>query len=202
MLWLHESDLPKSVNINGREYPIASDFRTWIRIDAIIQDRDIPIEMKPILAIQYSQIETREPTLATFEALLLFLNGNKPQQKTPGKRSKISENDAPAFRYDWDNDLLYAAFRQQYGINLLKEQMHWFEFRALLNGLTDQTQLVQVMRYRSVDTSKMKGEEKKAAEDLKRYYAIPEDTEGAREPAKTPQEREAELLAKLETKGD
>ena len=89
-----------------------------------------------------------------------------------------------------------VELEQQYGINLLKEDLHWFEFRALLDGLTEQTQFIKVVQARLRDTSKLKGEEKTQAEKLKRYWKVPDDS--AQE-ERDPHEIEAELLAKLNT---
>ena len=57
--------------------------------------------------------------------------------------------------------------------------------------------IVRIIGYRTRDTSSLKGEEKTHAQRLERYYRLPEE-EGP-EKERTPQEIEAELLARLET---
>lgn len=94
-------------------------------------------------------------------------------------------------------DLIYAAFRQQYNINLLDAKLHWFEFKALFNALSDDTMIIRVIGYRTRDTSNLKGEEKSRAQRLEKYYRLPEDKRQEKE--RTPQEIESELLARLET---
>ena len=46
MLWLEEKP-PESVDVNGTVLPIFTDFRTWVRVDSVIQDNAIPEELKP-----------------------------------------------------------------------------------------------------------------------------------------------------------
>ena len=43
-----------------------------------------------------------------------------------------------------------AAFQQAYAVDLTEEGLHWWRFRALLEGLPDGTQLRHVMSLRAV----------------------------------------------------
>ena len=50
MLWLEREDLPESIDVNGTSLAIYADFRTWVRVDSVIQDNAIPEELKlPII---------------------------------------------------------------------------------------------------------------------------------------------------------
>ena len=113
------------------------------------------------------------------------------------KESYAKTNGRQGYRFEYDMDLIYAAFRQQYNINLLDAKLHWFEFKALFNALSDDTMIIRVIGYRTRDTSNLKGEEKSHAQRLEKYYRLPEDKGPKKE--RTPQEIEAELLARLET---
>ena len=66
---------------------------------------------------------------------------------------------------------------QQYKIDLNSiEYMHWWKFKALFEGLTENTQIVKIMGYRAMDLSKIKDkEEKKRYKKLQREYALPDD---------------------------
>lgn len=47
-----------------------------------------------------------------------------------------------------DSDLIYAAFLQQYGVDLIDvPELHWHKFLAMLNGLRG-TKLDEVIGYR------------------------------------------------------
>ena len=70
---------------------------------------------------------------------------------------------------DWDMDQwrIYAAFRNQYHIDLQKAEMHWFVFMGLLGNLQESS-LTHVMDIRQKKiTSKMSQEEKNAMAEEK-----------------------------------
>ena len=46
MLWLKREDLPESIDAKGTILPIFADFRTWVRVDSVIQDNAIPEGLK------------------------------------------------------------------------------------------------------------------------------------------------------------
>ena len=64
-----------------------------------------------------------------------------PAKKRPAER---------CFDFIQDSDLVYAAFRQAYGIDLYEEQgkLHWLQFKALMEGLPKDTKLAEVISIR------------------------------------------------------
>ena len=73
--------------------------------------------------------------------------------------------------------------------------MHWWEFKALLNGLTDKTKFVQIVGYRTADLSKIKDKKERARmKELQDYYAIQEQGDPFQ---RTQEEIEAELFESL-----
>jgi len=77
-----------------------------------------------------------------------------------------------------DAELIYASFLQSYGMNLFSEQskLHWQEFKALLNGLPENTIMKQVISIRSWEPKE--GESKEYKENMKRLqqmYSLEED---------------------------
>ncbi len=63
----------------------------------------------------------------------------------------------------------------QYGIDLTKDDLHWWLFRALFEGLNDENKICKVMEIRSIDLSKIKDKEQKAHyRRLKRIYRLPD----------------------------
>lgn len=193
MLQLTADELPVSVDIADHSYPISVDFRDWIRVDLILKDPEIPEATKLPIICQFIGPEllmTQEPPEDLWAGIFSFYTCNRPYKEPP----VTGTNDRTAYRFDKDWWLLYAAFRQQYGINLLTARLHWFEFRALMDGLTEDTQFIQVVQIRTRDTSKLKGEEKRQADRMERYWRI-EDT--AQDEERDPTEIEAELLAKI-----
>jgi hypothetical protein len=68
---------------------------------------------------------------AGFDELYRFYLNEQPLPRDAGKRSGV-------IPFDWklDSEYIYAAFMQQYGINLMETDLHWHDFLALLNALT------------------------------------------------------------------
>ena len=65
-------------------------------------------------------------------------------------KAPAEEHVQPYFSFTQDAPYIYAAFRQQYGIDLLAERgkLHWWAFNALLKGLTADTQFVRILQIR------------------------------------------------------
>lgn len=76
--------------------------------------------------------------------LIDYLFSNSPEQEGPEK------NPEKAFDFSFDSDLIFSAFFQAYGINLIEQQgkMPWSVFFALFSGLPDTTLFKQVVGIR------------------------------------------------------
>lgn len=88
---------------------------------------------------------------AALEAIDRFLAcGERAETGNDGQRAA-----APAYSLMADSDAILAEFQRQYHIDLLSADMHWWQFRALLNGLVS-ADLNRRIEYRTADTSKIK----------------------------------------------
>ena len=87
------------------------------------------------------------------------------------KRSKHKN----VYSFEYDEPLIFAAFYQQYGIDLTVTRMHWWKFKALFDALTEDTKFVKVMGYRSMDLkdSKMPADRLKHYKNLQEIYKLP-----------------------------
>lgn len=192
MLLLSEKELPDSIDVAGKPYDISVDFRDWIRVDLVLRDPHIPEVAKLPIICQFigpELLESQETPEDLWAGIFAFYTCQKPMKEPPASLT----SDRTAYRYDEDWWLLYAAFKQQYNIDLLTVGLHWFEFRALVEGLTDDTQFIKIAQIRTRDTSKLKGDEKRQADQLERYWRIDDDQQEERDP----HEIEAELLARI-----
>jgi hypothetical protein len=88
------------------------------------------------------------------------------------------------FDFRHDSALIYASFMQTYGIDLIKNDLHWWEFLALFKGLTDDCIMRRVMDIRSKKiNTKMSAEERQRIVRAQADWALPgsdEDTLFAR----------------------
>lgn len=129
--------LPDSVTVNGRRYRLDADFRNVLRMMEILARDDLIPTARTWLAVKC--VIKRPPrnageVLAAVRALLF------PEHKTDGKRLTSFEQDA---------DLIRAAFRQAYGIDLYRDKLHWLEFTALLGALPEGSRYSEVLGIRA-----------------------------------------------------
>lgn len=186
--------LPRSIRIGETDYPIRTDFRTWVKVESILRDSNIPegfkLSMIFIICDLFYENEnvSSENIDAVFDGIFSFWRMYKPVNE----KAKISHD--IAYSYDNDFDLIVSAFKQQYGINLFSDDMHWFEFKSLFDGLSESTMFRKIVGYRTVDLSKVPKEQKKEYAELKEFYRIKDESVIDK---KTPQEIEKELVAKV-----
>ena len=129
MFTLQKVNLPQTIEVCGKRFKIHTDFRYWLRFsEHLQQDKKAPPQTFDYMYIS----EKPASRLAGLIALCAFLN---PKCELP-RRTADSENEV-IIDYEIDAPYIYAAFMEQYSIDLLKAKLHWFEFMALLRGLHD-----------------------------------------------------------------
>lgn len=168
--------LPETVEVNGQEVGVNSDFRVFILFEQILRDYELDKEakIKKCLSLFYkdnpSNLVEAVQQMFNFYSMS-FMNDFHSAKK--GKGSKKNKN-----LYDWDLDqgYIYSAFLTQYRIDLQEiDYLHWWKFRFLFMSLDEDNKISKIIGYRDVDTSKIKDkEEKKHYEKLKKEFAIPE----------------------------
>ena len=85
------------------------------------------------------------------------------------------QEDKQIFSYEHDADYIYAAFVQQYGIDLTECKLHWWKFKALFAGLTGSTKIREIMEIRATDISHIKDKERRSHMiKLQDAYALPD----------------------------
>ena len=171
-------------------YPIDWDFRTGIQITQCLSDNALSDMEKRYTAISllFPDENNRPSSVEAMEAVNWFLN--------EFNHDKHGKNTGTANVMDFDVDQwrIYAAFKQQYGIDLNEISLHWFVFMGLLSNL-EECNFTNVIDIRQKKiTPKMSREEKKAITEAKKVYAL-----GTSEKPLTSAEKEqdAEALAEF-----
>lgn len=171
---------PKSVPINGREYPINWDFRIWIEISELFGDM-LPFNnpenlgdnielLIDIFRLAFPEIPN-EPMPDILNAVNEFLKGY-PKPKT-ARSSVESASGEPLYSFSHDLNYIIIAIRNQSGIDLSyrrTEPFHWWEFMLEFEALEDRHYISKIIGYRAY-----KGKDKDCLK-LKRHYAIPRRT--------------------------
>ena len=75
--------------------------------------------------------------------------------------SSTSGSMVQSFSWSKDAGMIEAAFLQNYQIDLMEEQgkMHWTKFKALFDGLSDNTRLIKIIQIRQTTPSAVTKEE-------------------------------------------
>ena len=153
---------PCSIEIGEKKYAINTDYRIMANLETKISRADISD------ANAFAEI-FRE----TISALFIEIPHNDIREKIKGvlwyyccgKETSPKNSEGARKRYydyDEDSDYIFAAFMQQYGDNLITSHMHLWEFRAKFTALTEETEFVKIMQYRSINISKIKNKEERA----------------------------------------
>ncbi|MBU3107138.1 bacteriophage Gp15 family protein [Clostridium gasigenes] len=167
--------LPTSFEIDGVEYEINSDFRTSILFEMLMQDDDLPDEDKII-----SALELYYPVLPTdinkaVDKILYFYRCGKDVSKS--KRAGNSNGVKQIYSFEHDDDYIYSAYLDQYGIDLQDvEYLHWWKFKAMYKALKEDNEIVKIMGYRAMDLNKITDKEQKQFyKNMQKIHGIPKN---------------------------
>ena len=178
---LHEQ-LPTSITVSGKRYHVDFSFRKILRAFEILSDNTILMESRvnAVLRLLVGRRCKDRPDI--LQAIFEHLGDGESKSKQE-----------QSFDFVQDAGLIYAAFRQAYGINLFTDELSWWEFLQLFSCLPEDTRMAQVMSIRTrpiPKPTKYNQEERANIIRLKQRYAL----------QKTQAEREANIqtgLAKL-----
>lgn len=98
-----------------------------------------------------------------------------PYGNYQNNKKESVDNPQQIFDYPKDAGAIYASFYAQYHIDLNKERgkMHWVVFKALFDGLDDNTYFNRIISYRTRDLSEIKDPKEKAnIAEIQNYYAL------------------------------
>lgn len=115
--------LPDTVEVDGSVYDIRPGFRNILKILRLQNDPDVLDGHKAELLRRW--FFDGEAPEAWAEAFGHFVRAGDEPELPAGERD---------FDYEFDAPEIYASFRQLYGIDLMDEDLHWWQFRALLGG--------------------------------------------------------------------
>lgn len=167
--------LPYYVYLQGKKYKINVDFRHIIQIEKKIKDRSEDREkicwclehFYPSFYNKSKLILYTNPVLfkEAFEQFKWFYKcGRKDYHKSTSQGHKNSSS--YLLSYEYDDEYIYGAFYEKYRIDLTKDKVHWWKFKALLKSLY-KTRINEIQSYRNYS-----GEDKNM-KDLRKYWELP-----------------------------
>lgn len=156
-------DLPKFAMVEGRKYRIRTNFRIFVLFELLWQDDSLELREKLIKSFRLCYLdEIPQNYEEAVNALLWFYKCGK-EENSQKKAIAAKRGKSWIYSFDHDDDYIFAAFMSQYKINLQRiKYLHWWEFRAMFNSLTNDNEFVKIMEYRSIDLSEDMPKEQKA----------------------------------------
>ena len=168
--------LPYFVILQEKKYRINVDFRNMISFKKILQDKSVSKTEKieyglrhfypAFFSLENYQKLLYNPQLykEACDKLIWFYKCGRDDYHRMGNGKGSNKQ---IYSYNYDDEYIYGAFYEQYGIDLSYDIVHWWKFKALLKSLKDDTEFVKIKGYRAYT-----GEDKNMLE-LKKYWELP-----------------------------
>lgn len=164
MIDLKKTGLPESIEVEGGLYYIQTSFKYWLRFLELLENKDTPPKDFDFM------YKSKKPSNRLDGLLALVQFGNPPQILPRIQKGEAGEK---VIDYTIDADYIYAAFLEQYGIDLVTSNMHWYKFQALFRGLHD-TKLNEIIGYRLYEhKGGKKTDHDRQMEELRRAWELP-----------------------------
>ena len=166
MFSLKKAKLPQAIEVGGSFYKIHTNYKYFLRLRELLNNKTAGLT-----DFDFMYIDKIPPgRLEGIRALCEFMN---PPQELPRMREKGGER---VLDYEIDAPYIYAAFMEQYGIDLIDTRLHWYKFVALLHGLHD-TELNRIINARLYKPSGKNSEYEKAQQKQHEAWKLPEADE-------------------------
>ncbi len=154
-----------------------TDFRISIMFELLMQDDAVSEQNKIMqsLRLYYPRLEQITNVNKAIEDVIWFYRCGK-ELANSNKKGKNGKQGKQIYSYEFDDDYIFSAFMQQYKVDLQEiKYLHWWKFKAMFEGLSENTKMAEIMGYRAMDISKIKDkEEKKRYKNLQEIYALPD----------------------------
>ncbi len=162
--------LPEGIYCKDKFYRLNTDFKTWLKIDEIIQS-DMTNEDEKLAFILSLAYTSSFPENIN-DALSGVLDFYSMYKHGTGKNTK------KIYSFEKDAPFIFSAFRSQYGIDLFNTDMHWWKFKSLFDSIDENTTFGKIVRYRSINTDDIKDKNKRNfIRKMKKLYSLDEEAD-------------------------
>ena len=188
--------LPDTAVVDGQRFPIETDYRAAVAFELMVESGED--NLAKLLRPFYPYGLPANAEAAVEAALWFYRCGEDVPEKKEGEAQKPR-----SYSFDVDAETIFADFWRFYNIDLARESLHWWAFRALLAGLPEESGYKQRVYYRTCDLKGMPKAEQARINRIRKVIAIT----NKKQHKMTLEERNAlmlEYVAKrsAETKGD
>lgn len=159
---------PDSTIVNGKTYKINTDFKVALQCEKVGVDNSIDDKERALTIIYLLFGEEGLNNPQDWEKLL-----KAAQRFLACGNEKVENDEEPNMDYEQDEKYIKASFMSDYGIDLGKAKLHWWDFFDLMNGLSEDSILSRVRYIRDYDTSEIKdSKDRTKMEKQKRMVAL------------------------------
>lgn len=169
---------PDSVHIRGEEVAIITDFREYIRLLDMLKCEELNAMQKTALLAQYflDDIEIDKEAISALTAFVVmdFDSGEDDFDEDEGEPDQQRPN-KNLFSYEIDYPFILSGFLRDYSIDLeAVDYLHWWKFRMLFDGLSEDTEIKQRIMYRGINLSDIKDkDERKRISRIQKRIQLP-----------------------------
>lgn len=182
--------LVDTVEIDGKTYELDMSFNNILILFDLLQDKTIDDATKVkkglflLIEDELEEYDIEERAKIFVEIFKNAVGESKKKQLVDldgNPMPDISEDDKKVFDLAQDAEYIYASFMHTYQIDLFEMQgkLHWKKFKALLNGLSEDSIFSRVVGIRTAElpTGKGMAKERERLRKLKQKFALEEDDE-------------------------
>ncbi len=176
---LFYEEYPKALEVHGEFYPIITDFREYICLLDMLKCKELN-EIQRIMILGEYFLTDISIDQEAIHALTGFVtmdlkekeNNSDSEEEGEGQEETEKKN---LFSYEIDYPYILSGFLRDYGIDLeTVEYLHWWKFRMLFDGLSDDTEIKQRIMYRGINLSDIKDrDERKRILNIQRSIQLP-----------------------------
>ena len=166
---------PDTIEIHGEDVAIITDFREYIRLLDMLKCDELNSYQKRNILEDYflDDITIDDDAIDVLtEFVIMDLEVDEDAEEGDSGQSRSKKN---LFSYEIDYPFILSGFLRDYGIDLeAVEYLHWWKFRMLFDGLSEDTEIKQRIMYRGIDLSDIKDkDERKRIAKIQRRIQLP-----------------------------
>lgn len=167
---------PKVLEVHGDFYPIITDFREYIRLLDMLKCKELN-DIQRIMILKEYFLKDISIDSEAIHALTEFITMDLKncEKKEEYQKDQEETGNKNLFSYETDYPYILSGFLRDYGIDLeTVNYLHWWKFRMLFDGLSEDTEIKQRIMYRGINLSEIKDkEERKRISKIQRSIQLP-----------------------------
>ena len=145
---------PTHISINGHEYEINTSWQAGVECTRLIADTNIDDTERSIRVIvtllgedaPYMEQETLD----------------KVTQYMQCEKDTKSDGSDPVLDYTVDNIAIWSSIKAQYGVDLNKDSVTWYEYNHMIEGLSGKSRMMEIVQLRQYDLREVKDPKERA----------------------------------------